>query len=396
MRTLVHDFAGHPFQAELSRELARRGHPVLHLFCGALTGAKGAVHSLPSDPNGLSIEPVGLQSDFERYSLAGRVRSEIRFGRGLTARADRFHPDVVISSNAPLLVQSMLLRSARRSNARFVYWQQDALGVAIRGELRRRFGVVGSAVGRAAVALERTLITKSDAVVAISPDFRNLLRGNSDLHVIENWAPLAEMPITPRENPWAVEHGLDRRRVALYSGTLGLKHDPRLLLKLAEDLAPRDVDVAVVAAGPGFDWIQREAGIRGVSNLHLFPTQPYERLPEVLATGDLLLAILEPDAAVYSVPSKILTYHCAGRPILAALPRSNLAARIIDDAQSGWVCDPSDPEGFSKKAVELLTDDGRRATLGRNARAYAERAFDIVSIGDRFEAILRAAGPSVA
>ena len=28
MNILLHDFAGHPFQAQLSRELARRGHRV--------------------------------------------------------------------------------------------------------------------------------------------------------------------------------------------------------------------------------------------------------------------------------------------------------------------------------------------------------------------------------
>ncbi len=30
MRILVHDYSGHPFQAQLSRELARRGHDVVH------------------------------------------------------------------------------------------------------------------------------------------------------------------------------------------------------------------------------------------------------------------------------------------------------------------------------------------------------------------------------
>jgi len=30
MRLLIHDYAGHPFQVQLSRELARRGHSVTH------------------------------------------------------------------------------------------------------------------------------------------------------------------------------------------------------------------------------------------------------------------------------------------------------------------------------------------------------------------------------
>ena len=32
MHIQVHDFSGHPFQAELSRELATRGHSVDHVY----------------------------------------------------------------------------------------------------------------------------------------------------------------------------------------------------------------------------------------------------------------------------------------------------------------------------------------------------------------------------
>ena len=41
MRILVHDYSGHPFQVELSRELARRGHEVTHSYCEAYVSGKG-------------------------------------------------------------------------------------------------------------------------------------------------------------------------------------------------------------------------------------------------------------------------------------------------------------------------------------------------------------------
>ncbi len=40
MRILVHDYSGHPFQAQLSRELARRGHDVVHSTCTAYVSGK--------------------------------------------------------------------------------------------------------------------------------------------------------------------------------------------------------------------------------------------------------------------------------------------------------------------------------------------------------------------
>ncbi|RMF52223.1 MAG: glycosyltransferase WbuB, partial [Bacteroidetes bacterium] len=51
MRILVHDYAGHPFQVQLSRALARRGHDVLHAYCGSLPNtAHGIMHRLDEDP----------------------------------------------------------------------------------------------------------------------------------------------------------------------------------------------------------------------------------------------------------------------------------------------------------------------------------------------------------
>ena len=110
----------------------------------------------------------------------------------------------------------------------------------------------------------------------------------------------------------------------------------------------------------------------------------------MLASADVLVAILEPDAGIFSVPSKVLSYLCAGRAVLAAMPVENLAARIIAREDAGRVADPADAESFVARARELLADGALRARLGANARAYAEDRFRIADIGDRFERILAA------
>jgi len=108
----------------------------------------------------------------------------------------------------------------------------------------------------------------------------------------------------------------------------------------------------------------------------------------MLASADVLMAILEPEAGVYSVPSKVLTYLCAGRPLLAAMPSENLAARTIAAQDAGLVVAPDDAQGFAGAASRLHDDPAIRTTLGCNGRRYAEATFDIHKIGDRFEVIL--------
>ena len=66
MRILVHDHSGHPFQAELSRELARRGHVVTHSFAtGYVSGLEKTLRSVFP-----IVDFAGTAHlDFDRYEL---------------------------------------------------------------------------------------------------------------------------------------------------------------------------------------------------------------------------------------------------------------------------------------------------------------------------------------
>jgi putative colanic acid biosynthesis glycosyltransferase WcaI len=387
LRLVVHDYSGHPFQVQLSRELARRGHRVLHLHCPSYRTGKGDLELRADDPATLSIDAISLDETFHKYSPRRRIMQERTYGRRLLRRLADEQTDVIVSSNTPLLAQDVLLSGA---SAPVVFWHQDVYSLPMKAEAERRLPpVVGPIVGRRFVDLERKLLDRSAAVVTISEDFRETLLSwglpPHKLHVVENWAPLEELPDRPKDNEWARRHGLADKRVLLYSGTLGRKHDPSLLLRLAAAFRDEsDVRVVVASEGLGADWLRERAR----ENLVLLGFQPYDELPDVLGTGDALLVILERDAGKFAVPSKVLSYLCARRPLLAALPPDNLAARVIHESSAGIVVEPDDAEGLEEGARRLLSDPGLRERLGAEGRSYAERTFDIRTIGDRFEVIL--------
>jgi putative colanic acid biosynthesis glycosyltransferase WcaI len=392
MRLVVHDYAGHAFPAQLARSLAGRGHDVLHLQLASFVSGKGRVEREPDDPPGLEFDRVDLGGEFAKYDVRRRIAHERRIGGELTARIEAFRPEVVLS-NAPLLVQARVQSSARALGAGFVFWQQDVISAAARRVLGNRSRPLGVAAEQAVASLERRLLRRSDGIVIITADFLPLLRrwgvDETRVTVIENWAPLLEIPVLPRENAWAREHGLGGKTVFLYSGTLGFKHDPSLMLELARWASGRDALVLVVSEGPGADWLEEHA--TSDDALRLLPYQPYDLLPEVLASADVLVAVLEPEAGAFSVPSKVLTYLCAGRPLLGALPADNLAARVVERSGGGVVVLPRDAGALLGAAEELLVDPERRAVLGRAARAYAEKTFDLGAITDRFERVLERA-----
>lgn len=396
LRILVHDFAGHPFAVQLSRELARRGHAVLHLYSSVNKTPKGALARRADDPASLEIRPLAAGADYRRNSFVRRWRDERAHGALLAATIRDWRPEVAIIGNTPLDALAAARPALKDVGARFVFWVQDLLGIASHKILRARLPLAGEAIGRYHIAMEKRFARDADALILITDDFVPILRGwgvrVDRLHVIENWGPLGEIAPRPRRNPWAEKHGLADRRVLLYTGSMGLKHDPGLLIALARHLEGRtDVAVVVVSEGRGADVLATRKRAEGLDALRLFPFQPYEQMPDVLATGDVALAVLGADAGIFSVPSKVLSYLCAGRPVLGAMPAENLAARLVREHALGVVVAPDDERGFLAAADRLLADEAERTRLGANAAAYAASHFDIGRIGGAFERVLAAA-----
>jgi colanic acid biosynthesis glycosyl transferase WcaI len=393
-RVLVHDFAGHPFQIDLSRALARRGHVVQHVYCRSYTSGKGRFDV--DEGTDLRVVPVDVGESFDRYSPVRRVRQEAAYGRRFVQIASRFRPDVIVHCNVPLVAMSVAAAWCRRQGLPWIFWLQDLHSVAMTAEATKRVGRLGRRMGAGFEALERRLLRQADGVVSITEDFLPTLEGwgidPDACTVIENWAPLADLPTRPRDNGWRASQGLGDRFVYLYTGTLGLKHRPELLHRLAEQ-SVGEAEVVVVSEGLGEQRLREMLAERPLPNLRLLPFQPIDRYPDVLGAADVLVALLEPTAGTFSVPSKVLSYLCAGRPVLAAIPPENLAARTIERAGAGWVVSPRDEEGFLVGAKQLRVDAALRERAGRRARAYAEATFDTEIIADRFQGVIaRAVG----
>jgi colanic acid biosynthesis glycosyl transferase WcaI len=383
VRLIVHDFSGHPFQAELARALAARGHDVLHVQCASYTSGKGSFEV--DDRGNPQYASISVGAVFERYRTSKRLAHEVKYSRRFNKLARRFKPDLVLSCNDPLIAKAGFGFWAARRRVPWVFWLQDVYSVAMAREAARR-SRLGRGLGAALQRLERRLLRSADHVVAITPDFDEILdEWQVDpvrRTVIENWAPLDEVPPRPRANAWRAETGLGDRFAFLYAGTLGLKHNPDLLYDLAA--ADDTADVVVVSEGMGADRLRTRLEEAPLPNLRLLPFQPWESLPDVLGAADVLVVLLEAEAGTFSVPSKILTSLCAGRPILAAMPEANLGARTISRAQAGIVVAPSEPDRFLSAARELRHGTELRERMGTAARAHAERAFDIEAITDRF------------
>lgn len=393
MRILIHDYCGHPFQVQLSRYLAKQGYEVLHTYSSSFQTPRGQLLKQSDDPATFNIQGIDLGEPFHKYSLFKRRFQEVKYGRELALLVKETAPNIVISANTPIEAQALLARECRRHNTGFIFWVQDIYSVAVHRLLKRKHPILGTLVGRYYMAIERRVLKRSDHIVTITEDFTPILQNwtvpREHITVIPNWAPLDEVKPVNKINSWSTAYGVADKFCFLYSGTLGLKHNPGLLLQLALHFRERtDVRIVVISEGLGADLLKKGKEEHQLDNLIILDFQPYEELSKVLSIGDVLMAILEPDAGVFSVPSKVLTYMCIGKPLLLAVPHKNLAARIVSDNLMGYQVNPDDVDDFIAKAKHLVEDSSTCTEFGQNALNYAQIHFRIEHIGRAFEEII--------
>ena len=389
MRIQVNDYGAYAFPFELSVELANRGHQVFHTYCDSLDATPNGCFVDPNDcPSTLTIVPLRLGETLQKQSIIKRRRQDVEYGGLVADSVDRFSPEVVISGNTLLDAQRRLQKRCHQNKISFVFWLQDVISHAIEFGFKRKLGPLAIPLARFYRSRESSLMRASDHVVAITEDFAPLLRqfgvSPDRQTVIKNWAPLDQFPLVDRSNDWSQSRGLQERFTFVYSGTLSLKHNPILLADLARHVARHNAVVLLRSTGQGADYLRQVARDEKIDNLIVEGFGPFHETPQVFGSADVLIALLEPDASQFSVPSKVLSYLCAGRSLLLAVPEHNLAANIVRSNNAGLVCDPHDTESFLAAAGSLIEGRAKYTRMGQQARNYAEATFGIGTIASRF------------
>lgn len=391
------DYGCHSFSFRLAERLQREGYPFRYFANGSLESPN--LSSLPGwqrdYPNLLRV--VRCERAYGKMDLRARLKGELEWSSRCIEALVAESPSAIVCSCLPLPVAYRIQAWARRRRIPFVYWLQDLQGTAIAELLGKKLGAAGRLLGELGKAVEQRMLTLSDHIVTIAPQHEALLPARIQREhrftLLENWANIEEIPVLAADNDWAARHGLDRTTNVVYSGTLGFKHDLRVFPALAAALREHaDARVVLVSSGAAADNVRDIARADGLSNLVVLPFQPYECVPKVLASASVLIAPLDPSAGSFCVPSKVLSYLCAGRPTVLAIDAANPAARMIASASAGVTVPPGDTNAFICAVLQFIANRELRRSCGEGARKFAESTFSLDSIVPRFLRILESAG----
>jgi glycosyltransferase involved in cell wall biosynthesis len=383
------DYGNYPFLFDLASYWPADRGQLSYLFGMQQIARNTAVKNTNELASGGVVRALHVRRTAAADNFIARQRMEAEAGRTAVDQLTALNPDLVIGANNPLDVQVRIEKWCRQRGKPFVFWLQDLRGAATQSILQSRIPLFGRLLGRYYARAEHSLLRQSAHIIAIAEDFCSEVLSAGvhpdKISIIPNWAPIARLPIRPRENAWSRQHRLAEKRVILYTGNLGMKHNPALLLALCKAVKQNpEIVVVVVADGVGADWLRTQAKQQGLVNLHSHSLVNSDVLPDVLGAAEFMVVLLEPDASAYSVPSKTWTCLCAGKPLVMAMPKENQAALIVRRIGAGVCSHPRDEAGFVENCLDMLakTPD-ERAAIGAHGRAFAESNFHLPTISER-------------
>jgi glycosyltransferase involved in cell wall biosynthesis len=208
------------------------------------------------------------------------------------------------------------------------------------------------------------------------------------IRVARHWIDdsVFELPSSARDV--RAEYKLAGRFVVVFAGNLGLVQGLETLIDAADRLGGTNVTLLLVGDGVDRRRLEREAGRRGLTNVIFAGRHPAASMPDFYRAADALLVHLRPSTiAALAIPTKILAYLAAGKPIVCAVPGA--AADLIREAAAGPVIDPGDPVEMARAIVDLAGKDASElAALGASGRRHLMERFRREQVLGEYEAIL--------
>lgn len=302
-------------------------------------------------------------------------------------------PAVVISFDGyPLLgqlISTLIARMYRAKAVNVIYDIYPDIAVEL-GKL------TNPALIRLARMIEKLIYAWSDKIVVLSEGFRRILVKEkgvdpAKIAVIPVWLDAKDIVPLPRDNPWRREMGIPSEKfVILYAGTIGLVSGAEIIVEVAQSLATYpDIHFLLVGDGYAKELVQSRIQERGLTNVRFLPFQPRERLSELQATADVSLVTLAPGRGRTSVPSKVLGYMAAARPIIASLDKECDTADMIRAATCGTVVQPGNPESIVEGVLHYYENPSEARLCGEKGRTFFLNNFEKTVVINQYYNLLQ-------
>ena len=293
-------------------------------------------------------------------------------------------PDLVFAVLQPLPLGATLTFLAKLRGFKLIFNVQD-----LHPDVLVDLGLIKSKpVIKTLKWIEQTAYKRADGLAVICPGFKSHVENNGAggaVAVIPNWIDIDEIKPQPEKGQIIRQMANipDGAPVVLYAGTIGHVSGAEVVVQAARLAAGNsNVHWLFVGEGPLLPTLQNLAS--GLSNVHFLPFQPRNLLPDVQNCATVSMVSLLPNKGIFSVPSKVLGYMAAGKPVIASVDSHSETGRLVQQAKSGLVVQPGNPQALLNAVEEWVANPEALQHAGEQGRFYLEQHYSRSEVCSRY------------
>jgi colanic acid biosynthesis glycosyl transferase WcaI len=316
----------------------------------------------------------------QESSLISRFLENISFGlfSGIVVFIAK-KPDVIYANTWPIFAAGILSIVAFLRGIPLVTSIQDLYpeSLMVQGrftKLTERHPII-----RLLRFLDTWVARNSQAVIVISERFARIYcqdRGirADKIKVVRNWGDEKELTAGGPENDIRRNYSIPKQDLLLvYGGNVGVAASVETVIR-AMGLLPKDVGVKLLIAGEGSQLNNcQDLALRiGKEKIVFYTPWPVEETASVLRAADILVLPTKGKQCIVSIPSKLISYLFAAKPILALANDDAEIARLICQAGCGWVVEPESPQKVADMILKIHRLSRQELDyMGLSGRMYA-------------------------
>ncbi len=194
------------------------------------------------------------------------------------------------------------------------------------------------------------------------------------LHLIANWRESEGPPdaeaVRRRRDGWGIGPAAF---LFLFAGNVAAACGIEDVIEAISSLPPKPFAQLVVAgSGSALEKCRNIARREGCERAVFCGSFPAQETSPILSAADVLILPTQGDQSLVSMPSKLISYMLAARPVLAVARSESDLAKVVNESGCGWVVEPGDA-GLLARQMSLVAASDRSilARMGLLGRKYA-------------------------
>ena len=220
---------------------------------------------------------------------------------------------------------------------------------------------------------------RADKIIVISEEMRdNLLsKGvpSEKIEIVYNWVDEEVIhPVQKEDNRLIEELNIPQYDFSVvYAGNLGRAQSVETIIEAAELLKTNpEIGFYIFGDGANKEAIKKSIIEKGLTRVHMYPLQPYERVSEVYSLGDASIVACKAGTGGNALPSKTWSIMACGKPVLVCFDKGTMLERLAVEQECGLFAEAENAQALSENILLLSSDKAKCERLGENARDYIE------------------------